>query len=163
MSKRKTADWLEGKSWHRIRNDMLLSPAWKAASHLQHSMICALLSELGRHGGKRNGDLIFTNRDFEKLGFSRNAIKPNLIGITALGFLAYKAGRPGLRGYGIARRYRLTFMPIIDAEGNEIEAPTDEWERFKTVAEAKKAVRKALRASRSNGRDKSACMTTSSI
>ena len=59
MSKRATAAWLEGKSWHRIRDEMLISPAWKAASHLQRSMIMALPTELGKHSGKDNGRLIF--------------------------------------------------------------------------------------------------------
>jgi hypothetical protein len=36
MTKRKTAHWLEDKSWHRIRDEMLLSPAWKAAT--QHGV-----------------------------------------------------------------------------------------------------------------------------
>src|SRR5262249_24120807 len=127
MTKRKpTADWLEGKSWHRIRNDMLGSPAWKAASHLQRSMILVLIGELGDHW-KENGDLKFTNRNFREFGFSFDAIKSNLIAIRALGFISYTAGRPGLKGYGKARRYRLTFMPILDVDGKEVEPPTDEW------------------------------------
>jgi hypothetical protein len=154
MSKRKTADWLEDKSWHRIRNEMLLSPAWMAASHLQRSMIFALLSELGRHSGKDNGQLIFTNRNLQKFGFSFDAIKLNLIALEALGFIAFKRGRPGLKGYGKARRYRLTFLPILDADGNEIEPPTDEWARFPSIEQAKEAVQKALRNSRRNGKAK---------
>jgi hypothetical protein len=137
--------WLDGKSYHRIRNEMLLSPAWEAASYLQQAMVFALVRELGERGGKRNGNLIFTNQDWEEWGLSRRHIKRNLIAIRALGFVAYTAGRPGLKGYGIARRYRLTFLPILDADGkNEAEPPTDEWARFKTAEEAKKAVRKAL-------------------
>jgi hypothetical protein len=143
MTKRKTAHWLEDKSWHRIRDEMLLSPAWKAASHLQRSMVFALLTELGRHSGKDNGHLKFTNRYLQQFGFSRDAIKPNLAALSALGFISYKAGRPGLRGYGKARRGRLTFMPIIDADGKEVEPPTDEWARFTTTKEAKIAVRDA--------------------
>jgi hypothetical protein len=141
---KKTAHWLEGKSWHRIRNEMLQSPAWKAASHLQQSMVFALVGELGTHSGKNNGDLKFTNRDWVRFGFCRDRIKRNLIAIRALGFIAYKAGRPGLKGYGIARRYRLTFLPILDVDGNEVEPPTDEWARFATTRDAKEAARKAL-------------------
>src|SRR5262245_38526929 len=139
MTKKKTAEWLENKSWHRIRNEMLLSPAWKAASHLQRSMVFALLSELGRHSGKNNGHLIFTNSNWEEFGFSRRIIKPNLAALSALGFISFKTGRPGLKGYGKARRYRITFLPTLDADGNEIEPPTDEWARFSTTEEAKMA------------------------
>jgi hypothetical protein len=138
-----TPDWLKEKSWHRIRNEMLVSPAWKAASHLQRSMVFALVSELGRHKGKDNGHLIFTDRDLREFGFSFGAIKPNLIALSALGFIAYKAGRPGLKGYGKARRYRLTFMPMLDSDGKEVEPPTDEWAHFTTTKEAKVAVRRA--------------------
>jgi hypothetical protein len=138
-----STSWLENKSWHRIRNEMLLSPAWKAASHLQQSMVFALVAELGRHSGKDNGSLIFTNTDFEEFGFSRCVIKPNLSALVALGFIAMKAGRPGLKGYGKARRYRLTFMPMLDADGKEIEPPTDEWARFTTTKDAQAAVQRA--------------------
>jgi hypothetical protein len=146
IKKKTTADWLEGKSWHRIRNEMLLSPAWKAASHLQQAMVFALLGELGRHSGKENGHLVFTNRNLREFGFSFDAIKPNLIALRALGFISYKAGRPGLKGYGKARRHRLTFLPILDGDGNEVEPPTDEWARFTTTEQAKAAVRQALKA-----------------
>jgi hypothetical protein len=149
MSKGKTADWLKDKSWHRIRNEMLISHAWRAASHLQRSMVTVLLSELGRHSGKDNGHLIFTNRDLAKFGFSRDSIKPNLIALEALGFISYLRGRSGLPGYGKARRTRLTFLPILDADGNEVEAPTDEWARFTTTEEAKMAVKRALKRSTS--------------
>ena len=158
--KRKTAVWLEDKSWHRVRNEMLLSPAWKAASHLQRSMVFALVGELGRHSGKDNGNLIFTNNDLREFGFSSDVIKPNLNALVALGFIAYKAGRPGLKGYGKARRYRLTFLPILDPDGREIEAPTDEWARFTTVEEAKTAARKARQKFNGKAKDQSACLAT---
>jgi hypothetical protein len=141
--KHKTAVWLEDKSWHRVRNEMLLSPAFRSASHTQRSMVFTLLSELGRHSGKGNGNLIFTNTDWEEFGFSRSIIKPNLNVLVALGFIAYKAGRPGLKGYGKARRYRLTFLPILDPDGKEIEAPTDEWARFDTTKDARAAIQRA--------------------
>ena len=160
MKKNNNSAWLEGKSWHRIRDEMLLSPAWKAATHLQRSMVSVLLTELGRHGGKNNGDLIFTNRNFQEFGFSRDAIKPNLAAIEALGLYAYKRGRPGLRGYGNARRGRMTFMPILDADGNEIEPPTDEWARFSTTKEAKMAAKTAYkRAQSSNFRSRNRTTT----
>jgi hypothetical protein len=149
MSKPKTADWLKDKSWHRIRNDMLVSAAWKAASHLQRSMIFALLSELGRHW-ERNGRLIFTNANFEEFGVFRGSIKPNMAAIAALGFLAYTPGHPGEKGYGKARRCRLTFMPMLDAEGNEIEPPTDEWARFSTTKQAKMAAERARKRAKSS-------------
>ena len=145
MKKNNNSAWLEGKSWHRIRDEMLVSHAWKAATHLQRSMVFALLTELGRHSGKNNGDLIFTNRDLEAFGFSRASMKPNLAAIEALGLYAYKRGRPCLRGYGNARRGRMTFMPILDDYGNEIEPPTDEWARFRTTKEAKMASKTAYK------------------
>src|SRR5262249_12370543 len=132
---------------HRVRNKMLGSPAWKAASHLQRSIVMALLFELGDKGAKNNGNLKFTNRDLRKFGFSFDAIKSNMIAIRTLGSYSYIAGRPGLKGFGKTRRGRLTFMPILDADGKEIEPPSDEWARFATTKEAKAAVRRALKAS----------------
>ena len=86
---------MAGKSWHRIRDEMLVSHAWKAATHLQRSMVFALLTELGRHSGKNNGDLIFTNRDLEAFGFSVLRSSRTYPAIEALGLYAYKRGRPG--------------------------------------------------------------------
>jgi hypothetical protein len=106
-------------------------------------MVFTLMSELGRHSGKDNGNLIFTNTDWEEFGFSRSIIKPNLNALVTLGFIAYKAGRPGLKGYGKARRYRLIFLPILDPDGKEIEAPTDEWARFDTTKDARAAIQRA--------------------
>jgi hypothetical protein len=143
MKKKNNGAWLEGQSWHRIRNEMLLSPAWKAASHLQRSMVFAIVSELGRHSGQENGHLIFTNRDLKAFGFSRASIKPNLNAIEALGFIVFKRGRPGLKGYGRARRIHITFLPVLDADGKEIEPPTDQWARFTTTEEAKMAAKTA--------------------
>ena len=66
--------------------------------------------------------------------------------IEALGLYSYKRGRPGTRGYGISRRCgRITFLPILDADGKEIEPPTDEWARFSTTKEAKMAARSAYK------------------
>jgi hypothetical protein len=137
--------WLEGKSYHCIREEMLASHAWRAASHLQRSMVLAMLTELGQHGGRDNGNLIFTNRDFRAFGISYDAIKPNLAAIEALGLLDQKRGRPGTKGYGRARRILLPFMPILDENGKEIEPPTDPWARFNTTKEAKMAARKAYK------------------
>ena len=142
--------WLKGKSWHRIRDEMLVSHAWKAASHLQRDMVFTLLTELGRHGGRDNGNLIFTNRDFEACGFSRASIKPNLPAIEALGLIAFKRGRPGTKGYARARRFLLSFMPILDEDGNEIEAPSDPWARFTTTKDAKMAAKTAYKRAQSS-------------
>lgn len=129
---------------------MLTSPAMMAASHLQRSMVWALVAELGRHSGKNNGRLIVTNRDLQKLGFSRDAIKPNLCAIETLGFISFKRGRPGTKGYGWARRFRITFLPTLDANGIEAEAPTDEWEQWTTTRQAKQAARAAYKRAQSS-------------
>jgi hypothetical protein len=145
MSKRKTADWLEDKSWHRIRNEMLISPAWRAASPRARAMIWTIVGELGKHSGKDNDNLLCTNQDMAAAGFSRRHIRPTLIELEALGLLAFKRGRPGLKGYGKARRFRIPFLPILDVDGKEIGPPTDEWARFGTTEEAKAAVQRALK------------------
>jgi hypothetical protein len=149
MKKRKTANWLEDKSWHRIRDEMLSSPAWKAASHLQRSMVISLLTVLGENGGKNNGHLAFTDRILRSFGFSFGVIKPNMEVIEALGFIAFKRGRPGLKGYGKARRGRFTFLPIIDGDGKEIEPPTDEWARFNTTKDARMTAKQARKRAKS--------------
>ncbi len=145
-----TRPWLDGQSYHIIRDEMLTSHAWRAASHLQRSMVTVLLGELGRHAGRNNGSLIFTNRDFQAWGFSRDAIKPNLAAIEALGLYDFKRGRPGMKGYGNARRGRIPFMPILDDDGNEIEPPSDEWARFNTTKEAKVAAKTAYKKAQSS-------------
>jgi hypothetical protein len=144
----KAREWIKGESWHCIRNDMLLSPAWKAASHLQRAMVFALLTELGRHKGKDNGHLIFTDRNFRACGFSFDAIRRNLIVLEALGFITFKRGVPGMKGYGRARRFRITFLPIIDADGKEIEPPSDEWTQFTTTKQANWIAKEARKRSK---------------
>jgi hypothetical protein len=148
--KNHTRAWLEGESYHSIRNRMLGSHAWRAATHLQRSMISTLLFELGEKGGRNNGNLIFTDRNFRAFGFSFDAIEPNLNAVEALGFIVQKRGRAGTKGYGKARRILLPFMPILDEDGKEIEPPSDPWARFSTTKEAKIAARRAYRRAKSS-------------
>lgn len=162
MNKKNKSDWIEGKSWHRIRNEMLLSPAFRALSPMALKILFAILSELGRHSGKDNGHLIFTNRNFIAYGIYRDAIKPGLLELEGVGFIAFTRGRAGMKGYGVARRYRLTFLPILDPDGNEAEPPTDEWTSFTTTEEAEMAA-KAARRNKRNSNFRSGIRTTSVV
>jgi hypothetical protein len=142
--------WLDGKSYHCIREEMLNSHAWRAASHLQRSMVDVVLAALAKRAGRDNGNLIVTNRDFKAWGFSFSSIDPNLSAAVALGLLDQKRGRPGMKGYGKARRLRVPFLPIIDTDGSELEPPSDEWARFSTTEEAKMAAETAYKKAQSS-------------
>src|SRR5436309_15230078 len=76
--------------------DMLESPAWRVLSLGAHRVLDRIEIELAHHGGKDNGQLPVTYDDFVKYGIHRQAIRPAINELTALGFLEItRQGRAG--------------------------------------------------------------------
>jgi hypothetical protein len=122
--------------------DMIESPAWRALSLSARRCLERIEIEMAHHGGRSNGELPVTNRDFRAYGVPTAMIKPALAELVALGFITMTPGHASLSpDYGRAARFRLLFRTGIDGPPEE-----HRWKRFKTDVEAKLAA-KAARAS----------------
>jgi hypothetical protein len=108
---------------HRVA--MLESDAWARLPLAARRMLDRLEIEHAHHGGKENGNLICTYRDFEMFGIRRPSIAPaiRLLEEVALVEVTHK-GRGGNADFRDPSRYRLTYLPT----GKR--APTDEWENY---------------------------------
>jgi hypothetical protein len=58
--------------------DMMESRLWRALSPSARRCLERIEIELAHHGGRDNGELPVTNRDFRAFGVSMDAIKPAL-------------------------------------------------------------------------------------
>jgi hypothetical protein len=122
--------------------EMLQSHAWRALSAMAKRCIERIVIELRKHGGKDNGELPVTNRDFVAHGVSMATIKPALAEAVALGFIEQTPGYACKNPlYARPARFRILFInskgPLPDHT---------RWRRFKAYDEAKLAA-KAARAS----------------
>jgi hypothetical protein len=87
-----------------------------------------------RHGGRENGNLLYTYDDFERF-VQRSCIRPALDELLAAGLI--EITRPGRRSYADLRvpsMYRLTYLWTFQ-NGKWIE-PTNEWKKQKTRPES---------------------------
>jgi hypothetical protein len=132
MSKRATKPFAP----HAIA--MLESPALGAVSLAGRRVLDRIEIELARHGGKDNGRLPVTWRDFERFGIDRGAIGPALRELQHLGLIEItERGVAGNAGYRSPNLFRLTYR---DAAG----APaTDDWTRITSSGQAKRIARAA--------------------
>jgi hypothetical protein len=126
-----------------LSREMLESPAWRALSWQARKVLDRLSLENMYHGGKDNGHLPCRYEDFIQYGCRKHAVSAALIEVDVLGFA--KTVTLGTRAIGDipgkASTYRLTWLSTHNPAAPE----TNEWRRFKTVAEAKAAVRRALK------------------
>jgi hypothetical protein len=118
--------------------DMMESPAWRALSLSARRCLERIEIELAHHGGRDNGKLPVTNRDFAAY-VSMGAIKSALAELVALGFVemtpGYACQNPA---YGRSAKFRLLFRTGIGGPPEE-----HRWRRFKTDAEARAVARLA--------------------
>jgi hypothetical protein len=127
--------------WIKLRLEMLASPAWIALGPAAKRVIERLVIEHLRHGGRDNGHLICTHRDFADYGIRYPSIAPAIRQAVDLGFVEITERGWRAAGYGKPAKYRLTF--ILDAN------PTDEWKQFKPApngaGKSKIQIRKRIR------------------
>ena len=136
MTKRKQVSM---KSYVRIRDRMLMSPARRVLSRAARQILDGIEIELLRHGGKDNGALIVTYENFKQYGVHHNAIGPGLREVEVLGFIEItQRGFAGNADERQPHRYRLTYLPTDDGKG-----PTDEWQHVKDMKQAKAFAAKA--------------------
>ena len=113
--------------------EMLESPAWHVLSLSARRVFDRIQIEHAHHGGKENGRLPVTFRDFKEYGIHWNSIAPAIREAAALGFIRItQEGIASNREFRIPNMFALTHL-ATDKEPK----PTEEWRRIKTVEEAK--------------------------
>jgi hypothetical protein len=76
--------------------------------------------------------------DFVEYGIHRHSISPGIRELAALGFIeVMRRGRAGNAEYRRASEFRITYRPVASA------APTHEWERITSLAQAESAAASA--------------------
>ena len=129
--------------------EMLKSPAYRVLTKAAHLALSRIEIELGHHGGKENGKLPVTFKDFVKYGIPRANIGPALAELEALGFVKVTERGQKARAaeYRRANKFLLTTRPELEGVGPEC----CKWRRFKTLEEAQ-AVADAAREEAKGGR-----------
>lgn len=120
---------------------ILDSPAWRALTHADVRVYLALRRKLGR---TNNGDINATLAEMKHAGISSSStLSAALHRLEALGFIE-KTRQGGIANGGkLCSLYRFTDEPTlaIAKAGVRAGAATNEWARFKKIAEAREAVR----------------------
>ena len=113
--------------------EMLESPAWRALTPSAKRCIERIAIELAHHGGRDNGELPVTYRNFRAFGVYMDGIRLALAEAVALGFIEMTPGHASLSpDYGRAARFRILFLNCIGPLPDHTR-----WKRFKTLDEAK--------------------------
>jgi hypothetical protein len=122
---------ISGQFAHQLI-EMLESPAWRVLSLSARRVFDRIQIEHAHHGGRDNGRLPVTFKDFED-GLDRHSVRPAIAELDALGFIRItQHGRAGNADFRIPNKFRLTHQHANDGA----EPATNEWRRFKTLEEA---------------------------
>jgi len=122
--------------YHTI--DLVGSPVWRALSLSERRILDRIDIELASHGGRHNGDLIITRRDFAAFGVSPKAQLRGIAGLVALGLISWKPGHASPDpAHGRAARFGILYRATRDGTADE------QWRRFKTPAEVKTTLARA--------------------
>lgn len=120
--------------------DALNSPAYRVLSLSAHRVLARIQIEHARHGGKENGKLPVTFKDFADFGIHRNAIAPAIRETEALGFIRVtQYGVASNAEFRIPNKFALAHLPTDDGQTSA----TNAWRRFKTIEDAIAAAKAA--------------------
>jgi hypothetical protein len=140
MGKKSRSSWAE-RPRAPIPFKLLDSPAFLSISHAARHAFWRIVVEHGRHGGRENGRLICTHRDFEAWGIPHDLIARAIRELVAVKLI--EITRVGAAGNADQRRaalYRLTCFAAVGREGGD---GTHEYEQIKTMEEAVALVKAA--------------------
>jgi hypothetical protein len=131
----------QGESWIWLTADMLESAAWRSMSLNARKIVDRLIVEHLAHAGTENGNLITTYSDFQQFGLRRrSSIAPAIIEAETLGIIdVIERGGSAYAEFRNPSRYALAWLDRKDGT-----PPTNRWKTFETMADASKAVSKAL-------------------
>lgn len=125
----------------RLYWSILDSPAWRALTHADVRVYLALRRKLGR---TNNGDINATLTEMKHAGISSSStLSAALHRLEALGFIE-KTRQGGIaHGGKLCSLYRFTDEPTFDIAkaGVRAGAATNDWQRFKNIAEARAAAK----------------------
>jgi hypothetical protein len=131
----------KGSQWSWWTVEMLESPAYRALNLSEHRIIARIRLELARHGGRDNGKLPVTFRDFQEYGVRWNSIAPAIRAAEALGWI--RVTQHGVASseaeFRIPTKFALTHLATDDAD----KAVTNDWQRIKTIEEAEAVAKEA--------------------
>jgi hypothetical protein len=115
---------------------MLESPAYRVASLSCRMIMDRLAIEYANHGGKDNGKLPVTYKQFEEYGLHRDAISLAIHEGEALGlFFVTEHGRAAPGEDRSSNLYRIPYRAVGNCP------PTHEWKAIKTDDDAKRIAR----------------------
>jgi hypothetical protein len=124
--------------WVWLTRTMLESPAWRALSGAGKRVIERVAIEDMAWGGKKNGSLKVTYRNFEQHGIRKNSIADAIDEAVTLGWIIVtKRGGYSSGNQKHCNEYQLGWK--CDHRG--IAAP-NLWKRFSNVSEAREAVKR---------------------
>ena len=132
----------EGFGW--LTFNLMGSAAFRALSHSGRIVLDRIHVEHGAQGGKENGRLKVTWRDFQKAGVQPRRITGAVAEVEALGLAirTYHGRRTCGEDRGAPAQFRLTWLPVF--EPDNASPPTNEWKRFgHDLAEAKRIAKSA--------------------
>ena len=137
MGRKSRSSWAE-RPRAPIPFKLLDSPSFIALSAPAIRVFLRLIVEHGRHGGRDNGRLICTYRDFETYGASKDAIARAIRELVAVGLIEItRTGSAGNADQRRAAHYRITAFAAVDREGSD---GTHDYEKITTAEEAKARV-----------------------
>ena len=140
---------IEARQWAWLSIEGIESPAYRALSLSALRVLARIQIEHARHGGKENGKLPVTFRDFHDYGIHWDAIAPAIRELGALGFIRItQYGVASNAEFRIPNMFALTHLPTEDGQV----APTNDWRRIKTIAEAMEIAAAARKAPARYGR-----------
>lgn len=133
----------EGEAWAWLTLDMMESAAFRALSHSARKVLDRIIREHMAQGGKENGRLKVTARDFSADVHPRH-ITAAIAEVEALGFA--KRTCMGRKSHGedrgVSAQFRLTWLPVFEPD-NAMSASND-WKRFGgDLASARRAAEEA--------------------
>jgi hypothetical protein len=127
-------------TWQGI--DMLESPAYRVMSLSAHRVLNRIRIEHAHHGGKENGKLPVTFRNFNEYGVHWDGIAPAIREAAALGFIRItQEGIASNKEFRIPNMFALTHLPT-----DENPKATEDWKRIKTIEEAETIAAEARKA-----------------
>lgn len=132
----------EGFGW--LTWSLMDSAAYRALSPAARMVLDRIHREHGAQGGKENGRLKVTWRDFQKAGIQPRRITGAVAEVEALGLAirTYLGRRTCGGDRGAPAQFRLTWLPVF--EPDNATPATNEWKRFgDDLVEAKRVAKTA--------------------
>jgi hypothetical protein len=105
---------------------MQKSAPYRVLNNSERMMLDRIEIELANHGGKDNGRLPVTSKDFEEYGIRRALIAPSRRALVALGFIVFSPGQVA----ATAAKRRPSMFGLTYRHIGEAKEPTHNWRKI---------------------------------